>query len=293
MAIESYIKRVERFRERGDTLGPRTIRLFQKLVMSFYREHGRHDFAWRTTSNPYRILVSEIMLQQTQTSRVAEKYPKFLKQFPTVRALARAQQAEVIRAWEGLGYYRRARNLHRAAIAIHNLHSGRVPRDLVRLRALPGIGSYTAAAVAAFAFGQAEPMLETNIRSVYLYCFFPGRAEVADSEVLALVAGTLLHENPREWFYALMDLGVVLKREQKGINRVSSHYKQQSRFKGSDREVAAKVLKTILKQSGSVSQDQLYNLGNEQVRDKIERAIERLVRESLIVRTRDGRVRAA
>ena len=260
--------------------------------MSFYSKHGRRDFAWRKTRNPYRILVSEVMLQQTQTARVAEKYPEFVRRFPTLKQLARAAQSDVIRAWEGLGYYRRARNLHRAVQAICNLHRGRVPQEVSLLRALPGIGEYTAAAVSVFAFDAAVPMIETNIRSVYLYTFFPGRRRVSDAELIAVVQTTMLHANPREWFYALMDLGVALKRERKGINRASRHYTRQSPFKGSQREVAAKVLKIVLSRRSPVPERVLYRAFSGS-HDKLERALARLVHESLIVRTRSGCVRAA
>jgi A/G-specific adenine glycosylase len=206
--------------------------------------------------------------------------------------LARAEQSDVIRAWEGLGYYRRARNLHRAAQALHEHYRGRVPSEPEELRALPGIGSYTAAAVSVFAFNRPEPMIETNIRSVYLHTFFADRAGVPDSEVLSIIESTLLRDNPREWFYALMDLGVVLMRKRSGINRASSLYRTQSPFKGSEREVAAKLLKIVLRQSTSLSEEELFE-GLSAPRAQLNGALQRLLRESLIKRTRNGRLRAA
>jgi A/G-specific adenine glycosylase len=291
-SVEQYLQRLNQLRARKSASSRQLQEVFQQLVMSFYQEHGRRDLAWRKTANPYRILVSEIMLQQTQTSRVAEKYPAFLRQFPTVKKLALAEQADVIRAWEGLGYYRRARNLHRAAQAIQECYQGKVPTESSELRSLPGIGSYTAAAVSVFAFNRPEPMIETNIRSVYLYTFFADQIEVSDSEVLSVITATLLRDDPREWFYALMDLGVALKRAQSGINRVSSHYRTQSPFKGSEREVAAKLLKMVLSKRAPLSEEDLYG-SLAAPRPQIERALERLLRESLINRTRNGRLRAA
>lgn len=256
------------------------VRAFQRAVLSFYDTHGR-AFAWRTTRDPYKILVSEVMLQQTQTSRIAERYPLFLRQFPTVHKLAAADPAEVIRAWQGLGYYRRARNLHRAARAVVELYAGRFPRAVEELRTLPGVGAYTAAAVAAFAYNQAVPMLETNIRAVLLYTFFPGRKAVSDSDVMRYVEKTLVAERSREWFYALMDLGVELKRIQPRINRASKHHVVQSRFEGSDRQVAAKVLRFILASRRPVTIEEVaQEVGADS--ERVCRAIERLMREDMI-----------
>jgi A/G-specific adenine glycosylase len=262
---------------------------FQRAVLEFYTQNGR-PFPWRKTRDPYKILVSEVMLQQTQTSRVEQRYPMFLKQFPTLKALATAPQAEVLRAWQGLGYYRRARNLHRAAIEIHSAYRGRIPRSVDALRALPGIGAYTAAAVAVFAFDQAVPMIETNIRSVYLYTFFPGRNDVADKEILELITKTIVPNRAREWFYALMDLGVELKRAKPGINRASRHHAVQSPFRGSERELAAKVLRCLLARRRAVRLEQLSaQIGAEPQR--VTRVVERLIREGMLTRTSSGLVR--
>ena len=266
------------------------------LILRFYREHGR-SFAWRKTRDPYHILVSEIMLQQTQTARVAERYPQFLKLFPTIQALAQAPQSEVIRAWQGLGYYRRARNLHRAAIAVCEKHSGEVPRDLASLKALPGVGVYTAAAVAVFSFNESIPMIETNIRAVYLFTFCKGRKAVSDTEVLSLVEQTLpagsgrntTRSLGRSWFYALMDLGVELKRARVGINRASKHHARQSPFKGSDRQIAAQVLKIILSRNRPTAEHELYEALSA-APTRIATAVNRLVEDALIKRLKSGRL---
>ena len=267
------------------------LRRFRSAVRSFYRSCGR-DFAWRKTRDPYRVFVSEIMLQQTQTQRVAERFPLFLKVFPNLHALARAPQSEVIRAWEGLGYYRRARNLHRAAQAVVELHGGHIPDSYDALRALPGVGAYTAAAVSAFAFDRGVPMIETNIRSVYLYVFFRESSAVSDREILKLVTATMPARNVREWFYALMDLGVELKKQAPRINHASRHHKAQSPFKGSDRRVAAQVLRYIVASARPVSKTAIAKEIRRSIEDvsgeQIERALVRLEREALIVRGARG-----
>jgi len=217
---------------------------FQKLVLAFYRKRGR-TFPWRETRDPYAILVSEIMLQQTQTDRVVPKYEAFLEEFPTVKDLARASVADVVRMWMGLGYYRRALNLHKAARVVSEAYDGRFPQTVEGLRELPGVGPYTAAAVAAFAFGVASPMIETNIRTVFLTTFFKNQDDISDAEILKLVEKSLCRKDPRRWFYALMDLGVELKKTTKGVNKRSKHYVKQSKFHGSHRQIRAAVLKSI------------------------------------------------
>lgn len=278
-------------RPRSKGASKEDLRRFCTTVKSYYKRCGR-DFTWRKTRDPYRVLVSEIMLQQTQTQRVAERFPLFLRDFPNLRALARAPQSDVIRAWEGLGYYRRARNLHRAAQAVVELHDGRIPESYDALRALPGVGAYTAAAVSAFAFDCGVPMIETNIRSVYLYVFFKGARLVSDREILELVAATMPAKNVRDWFYALMDLGVELKRQRPLINHASRYHKIQSPFKGSDRRVAAQVLRHIVRSTRPVSKAAIAKEIQRSIEDvrseQIERALTRLEREALIVRVKSG-----
>lgn len=217
------------------------VRRFQRTVREFYDQHGR-DFPWRRTQVPYRILVSEVMLQQTQTARVALRYPEFLRRFPSFRSLANASIGEVVSAWSGLGYNRRALALRRCAIEVCEHFGGRLPSDEAQLRALPGIGAYTAAAVRAFAFNLPTVMIETNIRAVMLHHFFEGRHRVSDQEIREVLTQVNDEQHPRTWYYALMDYGVALKSKQRGITRRSSHYRPQSRFKGSVRELRGRVL---------------------------------------------------
>jgi A/G-specific adenine glycosylase len=272
------------------------VRRFRRVVRGYYRAHGRR-FPWRETRDPYRILVSEIMLQQTQTQRVVERFPLFLRQFPSLLALAQASQLEVVRAWEGLGYYRRARNLHRAAQAVVELHGGRIPDSYDALRALSGVGAYTAAAVSAFAFDRGVPMIETNIRSVYLHVFCKGRRLVSDREILALVAATMPVTGAREWFYALMDLGVEVKRRLPRINHASRHHVKQSPFKGSDRRVAAQVLRCIVSSERPISRLAIVRSTQRSIDTasigQIDLALQRLEREALIIRSARGLFRGA
>jgi len=167
------------------------------------------------------------------------------------------------------------------------LHGGRIPESYDALRALPGVGAYTAAAVSAFAFDCGVPMIETNIRSVYLYVFFKGSRSVSDREILELVAATMPAKNVREWFYALMDLGVELKKYTPRINHTSQHHKAQSPFKGSDRRVAAQVLRHIVTSARPVSKaaiaKEIHRSIEDVSSDQIERALARLEREALIV----------
>lgn len=171
----------------------------------WYQAHGRHDLPWRTTQDPYRIYVSEIMLQQTQVKTVLERfYHPFLKKFPTLSALAKAREQEVLKAWEGLGYYTRARNLHKAAQAT----APRLPRTVEALQALPGIGKNTACAVAAFAYHAPVPVMEANVKRI-LHRFFA--AEKLSEATLWEHAFALLDtHNPFDYNQAMMDIGAMV-----------------------------------------------------------------------------------
>ncbi len=182
-------------------------KVFAKVVRTYYKQHGRHILPWRKTKNPYRIFVSEIMLQQTQVDRVIPKYKAFLKLFPSLVALADASLGEVLRAWQGLGYNRRAKMLHSCAKEIMESYTGKFPKDQKTLLSLPGIGPYTASAVMAFAYNEPVVLIETNVRTVFIHHFFSDQTDVTDTEILALVDRTLDRKNPREWYYALMDYG--------------------------------------------------------------------------------------
>jgi len=214
---------------------------FVERVWEHYHACGR-DLPWRRTSDPYAILVSEVMLQQTQVARVVPKYEAFLAAFPTVDALASAPLDGVLRMWSGLGYNRRAISLKRAAEAIVAGHGGRVPDTLEGLTALPGIGHATAAQVLAFAFDVGVPFIETNVRSVYLHEFFGDAEDVPDAAILPIVEATMPAEGAREWFWALMDYGTHLKATLPNPSRRSRHHTRQGRFEGSNRQLRGRLL---------------------------------------------------
>ncbi|MFM2381283.1 MAG: hypothetical protein RLZZ76_50 [Candidatus Parcubacteria bacterium] len=220
-------------------------RNFVNRVKQFYKQQGRHSLPWRKTKDTYKILVSEVMLQQTQVDRVIPKYKVFLKQFPKVESLASAPLGEVLRAWQGLGYNRRAKMLHSCAKEIVESHTGRFPKDHKILVSLPGIGPYTASAVLAFACNEPVVLIETNVRTVFIHHFFSDQTDVTDAEILALVERTLDRQNPREWYYALMDYGSYLKKTVGNKNTQSSTYATQSTFKGSDRQIRGALVRLL------------------------------------------------
>ncbi len=232
---------------------PAQARRFRATVYGYFRKH-RRDFPWRHTTDPYRIMVSEVMLQQTQTDRVVGKYRLFLKRFPTVGSLARARTRDVLAAWQGLGYNRRAVALQNAARVIVELHNNRVPSDSGPLNALPGIGPYTAAAVSAFAFDRPAVMLETNIRTVLIHHFFPKRKIVHDRELIPIMETVLDRKNPRTWYSALMDYGASLKKRLPNPGRRSAHYTPQKKFAGSNRQVRGAVVRLLLERPLTAAQ---------------------------------------
>jgi len=218
---------------------------FKKDIWSFYKCNKR-DLPWRRTRDPYRILISEIMLQQTQVDRVIPRYLQFLTRFPTFASLAKAPLADVLKVWQGLGYNRRALSLKRLAHIVSTNYRGRLPKEVSELERLPGIGPYTARAICAFAWNQPNVCIETNIRRVYIHHFFPKKSEVHDEQLLPIIEKTIDQKNPREWFYALMDYGSVLGRAVTNPNRRSQHYALQSKFEGSRRQLRGAVLRLVL-----------------------------------------------
>lgn len=228
-------------------------RNFRSVVYAYYKKEGRHTLPWRKTHNPYRILVSEIMLQQTQVDRVLPKYKEFLKKFPTIAVLAEAPLGDVLRAWQGLGYNRRAKMLHECAKCVILEHGGRLPRSYDALCTLPGVGPYTAGAVMAFAYNKPTVMIETNIRTVYLHHYFKNKKNVSDAALIPLIEQTLDKKHPREWYSALMDYGAHLKRTVGNVSRKSAHHTMQSKFKGSNREVRGAILRCLANKPTSAS----------------------------------------
>ncbi len=221
-----------------------TISNFQETIIDFYQQNGR-QFAWRNVDDPYKVVVSELMLQQTQTSRVISKYEQFITEFTDFNSLASASLKQVLTVWQGLGYNRRGKYLHEIAKKIINEHDGIVPNFPEILVKLPGIGKATAASICAFAYNTPTLFIETNIRTVFIHFFFQEKEEVDDKEIMTLVEQTLDKNHPRDWYYALTDYGVMLKQTLINPNRKSRHYKKQSKFDGSDRQIRGKILRVL------------------------------------------------
>jgi A/G-specific adenine glycosylase len=262
-----------------------TIGAFKKRIWEHYRRAGRMALPWRQTRNPYAILVSEIMLQQTQVSRVEGYYEKFLKRFPDFRALARARTGDVLKVWQGLGYNRRALFLKRTAEMVMEKYGGRLPRDREALRSLPGIGEGTSGSFIAFAFNEPAVFIETNIRRVFIHFFFPKRKKVTDEELKRFIQRSVDKKNPREWYWALMDYGAAMSA--KNPNLRSAHYKKQSSFNGSDRQLRGRIVRSTLagERNRIRTADLLRILAVPRAR--FEKIVCGLEQENFIVRKRD------
>ncbi len=218
---------------------------FQKIIYDYYKKNKR-ALPWRKTHNPYYILVSEMMLQQTQSSRVIPKYAAFLKKFPTVKVLAKSDIKNVLRLWQGLGYNRRALMLNRIAIKIVKEYESTFPCTYEELRTLPGVGPYTASAIMTFAYNKPCTMIETNIRAVFIHFFFQTSQKVPDKKLIPLIEKYGDHRHPRIWYNALMDYGAMLKDTNVNPSRRSTHHVTQSTFKGSVRQVRGAIIRVYV-----------------------------------------------
>ena len=254
---------------------------FKKTILSYYEREGR-DLAWRRTTDPYHIFVSEIMLQQTQVARVTVKYPEFIDAFPTLAVLAAAPFQEVLAKWQGLGYNRRARAIHQCAKEVMTAFGGELPQDVEILATLPGIGRATACSIAAFAFNMPVAFIETNIRRVFIHFFFPDSLSVTDREILPLVEQSLDTTNPRIWYWALMDFGSALKNTIPNPNKKSAHYTRQSKFVGSDREIRGMILRSLVTNPQQDEKELVRSISVSV--ERVHKAIDRLADEGFISR---------
>ena len=255
------------------------INEFREIILFNYKEAGR-DFPWREAVSPWAVMVSEFMLQQTQTERVIPYFKRWMELWPGPGALAKASMEDALREWSGLGYNRRCKYLKDCAAIIANEKAGEVPRTPKTLLPLPGIGPYIAGAVSCFAYNYPAVFIETNIRSAALHFFFPGKTGVTDAEIVPILEAALDRKNPRRWYYALMDYGAALKKITVNPNRRSAHYAKQSPFEGSFRQARGKVLKTLV----SIGSGSAEDIGKKSGLKKKElyRVLQALEKESMV-----------
>lgn len=256
--------------------------LFQELIWGQGRKLYR-DMPWRDRPEPYFVLVSELMLQQTQVDRVIPKFNAFITAFPTVQALADASLADVLRLWSGLGYNRRAKFLHEAARKVVADFDGTIPDTLEALVSLPGVGPNTAGAILAYGFNKPAVFIETNVRTVYFHHFFEDQTDITDKELRESVIDTVDTEHPREWYWAMMDYGAFLKKQGFGANDKSRHYKKQSPLKGSLREVRGLILKRLTERDYTA--DELQEAMPQD--ERFATALAALQQEGVVIRTGD------
>ena len=269
-------------------LNNKSIKKFQKTIWDFYKNNKR-DFPWRTTKNPYHILISEVMLQQTQAERVVVYYQKFIKYFPNFTSLAKAKFSQIYPLWQGLGYNRRALALQKTAQKAVQEYKGKLPQDISLLEEFPGIGPYTARAISIFSFNTPVACIETNIRRVFIHHFFPlrhssGQAKkIDDREILAVAEQTLDKKNSREWHWALMDYGAYLKSTVPNPNRRHKNYSIQSTFEGSLRQIRGTALKMLSVRPMDINElTERLKKATSQTKERIKKVILALEKEGLI-----------
>ncbi len=242
------------------------------------------DMPWRQDTRPYYVLVSELMLQQTQVDRVIPKFQAFIAAFPDEHTLATASLADVLVLWQGLGYNRRAKFLHEAAKEV--VRAGAFPTDEQGLLRLPGVGKNTAGAIRAYAFNQSAIFVETNVRTVYFHHFFTLGDPVDDKEIVSLLEQTIDRQHPREFYWSLMDYGSFLKRSGAGRITQSRHYKKQSALKGSVREIRGQIIARLT--IADMSMAELKTMVT--VDERFDRALQGLIKDGLVTSRADGQI---
>ena len=256
-------------------------REFRKYIYAFYKKSGR-SFPWKENTEPWGILVSEIMLQQTQAERVIPYWNRWMKKWPGPDALSEAPLGEVLGEWSGLGYNRRGRYIKECACIIIRDFAGKVPGTPEELVKLPGIGPYTAGAIACFAYNHPSVFIETNIRAVMLHFFFRGQEGITDRDILPVIEKTLDRKNPRKWYWALMDCGAALKKTETNPNRRSAGYGRQNAFQGSLRQIRGSIVRALLSAGQASAEELRRRLDVSATGEDFYRALEALNRESLV-----------
>jgi A/G-specific adenine glycosylase len=256
---------------------------FRKIILANYAAAGR-DFPWRgKQTSPWGILVSEFMLQQTQTERVIPYFTRWMQCWPGPRDLANASLEEALREWSGLGYNRRCKYLRDCAVIIAAEKNGKVPRTPETLLPLPGIGPYMAGAISCFAYNYPSVFIETNIRSAVLHFFFPNQSGVNDNQIMPILEEAVDRDNPRIWYYALMDYGAALKKITANPNRRSAHYAKQSPFEGSFRQARGKVLRALACSGGGSAREIGKKSGVK--KEELYQVLEALKKDSMVAET--------
>lgn len=268
---------------------------FKEKIWNFYRHHKR-SFPWRQTTNLYKILISEVMLQQTQTERVLPKYESWIKRFPDFQTLAQAPLSEILKYWKGLGYNRRALYLKEIAHSMSKLKDKNITKIqyfelLDFLQKLPGIGENTAAAIVVFVYNKPLVFIETNIRRVFIHEFFSdatiqqfnNQKTIHDNQLMPLIEQTFDRKNPRQWYYALMDYGSMLGQTIENPNRKSVHYAKQSKFEGSLRQVRGKIL-SLLTSTPTIRIVEAKKILHIKHEEQFEKALRELEKEGFITR---------
>ena len=239
------------------------------------------DMPWRSDTRPYYVLVSELMLQQTQVARVIPKFEAFIARFPDEASLARASLAEVLQEWQGLGYNRRAKYLHESARIITDTMNGVFPTDAKDILSLPGVGKNTLGAIEAYAYNRPSIFIETNVRSVYIHHFFNDSWDIADSSITTKLAETIDREHSREFYWALMDYGSWLKSNGVRNNSQSKHYKKQAPLVGSVRQVRGQIIR-LLSSSGHSKSSLMQATTHD---ERFEKAVSGLMKDGLVRQT--------
>lgn len=260
---------------------------FNNVVMLHYADYGRYTLPWRLPESdgsfdPYKIFVSELMLQQTQVPRVIPKFEQFIDVFPNTYALAHATLTEVLAIWSGLGYNRRAKFLWQSAQHIEHEQKGVFPKTREQLIALPGIGVNTAGAIMAYAYNEPVLFIETNIRAVFIYHFFKDQTGVSDAEILNVLQDVLPKDNSRIWYWAIMDYGTYLKQAIGNTARASRVYVKQSTFSGSRRQIRGQIVKLLLEKPRTLAE--LESAIHDQ---RLMGVVDDLIKERMIGNTKD------